>query len=601
MKKRLVEKQISLAILAVATLALFSALAAFNNILARNHRNGAREEMKIGREGAMRAVAERRKRAELVAGLIASESESAGEPLADLYGGDMERIGKLLLESGLNLAGIADIDGVVGRQYENIVGNGAIEVRRNEPIFLSPLFKKAIKGDVVSGVELCLPDSICVTAYAPLYSSEGEIAEYVRVAFVMDNRFASDVSRAMGADFLLLRKGRMIAGSIPAESLSDRDVETLYNSIQYFQESGAGETRWARIGGAQYAFNAAEIRDAGGRALGASVLGRNTERLEKSREESVRAMALLSLFSLMMSWAAGRFLARGIFGPLRALHEKALSIKSGDGYSRLETNRRDEIGELAGAFNDMSDAVEARECSLKQANEEIKINQDQIIRSGHLAAIGELAAGVAHEIGNPLSAISGYAQLISRSGGDIEKVKNFAAEIEKETEFIEKIIQDLLDFSRPSAGGRESVDISQLAESAIRTASAHKSFGRVEVANNVSPALPKAHCNRKEITQALLNLLVNAAQESPAGGKVTVDAAVVGGRIVVSVADEGPGVPADVAARMFDPFFTTKPGGVGTGLGLSICFRILEKHGGSIWHENMERGARFSFSLPINK
>lgn len=597
MKKRTMENRLALSIVTVVFLVLGGALLVINYVLSENHKKSMNEEIKSGREGVLIAVTERKRRAELIADFMASEAAVSDGGIESLT---TDEIRQALSETGLSFLGVVNKDGIIQSQYERLASGGEITVRSREPVFLSPLFSESVSGKKVSGFELCYPDKICVSAYAPVVRG-GAPDGYVRAGFIIDDNFAKEVSSVSSADYVLLRNGRLIAASITPGALSDEDVEALGATIGHFQSipGGLNDILKVRLKKREFVFDASEILDHGGTPLGVRIIARDTEGLKKARAESIKLLGLLTVIGLLLSLALGRFFARGIIGPLNDLLESVMTIAGGREYPRLNISRTDEIGELAKAFDEMSDAISTREAGLVKATDEIRKNQDQIIRSGRLAAVGELAAGVAHEIGNPLSAVSGYAQLIARNSGDPEKVKKFAEQIEKETEFIEKIIQDLLDFSKPSQEKKGLYDVRDMVEGAVRTASSHKAFGNISIVITMDDELPEIFCDRKEITQVLLNLLINAAQEAPPRSVVEISVKNEKGSIIISVTDSGRGVSGSVADKIFNPFFTTKSAMDGTGLGLSVCFRILEKHGGKIWFENLEKGVRFSMSIPV--
>lgn len=600
MKKRTMENRIVLSIVTVVFVVLGGALLVINYVLSENHQKRVEEEIVSGRESVLIARTERKLRAELVVNFLAAEASQMKEGSSGISDVSIQQ---LLTDSGLSFLGIVNSDGIIEKQYERLTSNNEITIRENEPVFLNPLFMDVSEGKVVSDIELCFPDTICVTAFTPVIRKGIKSpVGYIRAGFVIDDNFAREVSGVSRTDYLLLRKGRLIADSIPPGTLSNEDIENLGDSIEYFQKTSGGmnSIQNVNLNNHEYAFEASEVMTKNGEVLAVCIIARDTQGLRQSRLESIKLLGVLAVVGLLLALMLGRFFARGIFGPLNNLLENVMSITAGNTYPRLNVKRTDEIGELAGAFDEMSTAISAREEGLLKAADEIKSNQDQIIRSGRLAAIGELAAGVAHEIGNPLSAVSGYAQLISRNSSDSAKVSEYAHQIEKETEYIEKIIQDLLDFSRPSNEIKEMHDIKEIIESAVRTASSHKAFGNISVTVDISDETKLVYCNRKEITQVLLNLLINAAQEAPPETTIIVSAKEEGGNVIISVADMGKGVSDSVADKIFNPFFTTKSAADGTGLGLSVCFRILEKHGGRIWFDNLEKGVRFSLSFPIS-
>jgi len=222
----------------------------------------------------------------------------------------------------------------------------------------------------------------------------------------------------------------------------------------------------------------------------------------------------------------------------------------------------------------------------------------QLLHSEKLASVGLLAAGVAHEIGNPLSAIGGYAQILKKKGLAEEARAEFLGAIEEQVGRIEKIIQELLAYSRPSSGARSLLSLNEVCQSLTGMLTNQNLFRGVEVVCQLDPGDPKVVMDRDHLTQILINLLVNAAQSLEGRGTITLSTRASGRQAVLRVADDGPGIPAQAADRIFDPFFTTKPVGQGTGLGLSICHRIVEGESGSIRLVGPGPGAVFEVVLP---
>jgi two-component system, NtrC family, sensor kinase len=222
----------------------------------------------------------------------------------------------------------------------------------------------------------------------------------------------------------------------------------------------------------------------------------------------------------------------------------------------------------------------------------------RLLQAEKMAAVGQLAGGVAHEINNPLGGILAFAQLMSqdeRSESDRESLRL----IQDAAIRAKRIVESLLRFSRRSRDDeRGEVDLAKVAEDALFLMSSQMRNGKVEVVRDLSPALAVGNAN--QLQQILVNLLVNAVQAVGGEGRIMVTTgAAANGRVHAVVSDSGPGVPAELQGRIFEPFFTTKPEGQGTGLGLSICYRIAEEHGGSIHYEPAPGGgASFVVEIP---
>jgi two-component system NtrC family sensor kinase len=232
----------------------------------------------------------------------------------------------------------------------------------------------------------------------------------------------------------------------------------------------------------------------------------------------------------------------------------------------------------------------------KDVTEEREVTR-RLLQAEKMAAVGQLAGGVAHEINNPLGGILAFAQLMlqdERPEADREYLKL----IQDAAVRAKRIVESLLRFSRrPRDDERGEVDLARLAEDALFLMQSQMK-GQVEIVRELEPALTNGNGN--QIQQIIVNLLVNALQAIGNKGRITIGAGPgQPGRVQLAVSDDGPGVPPEIAGRIFEPFFTTKPEGQGTGLGLSICYRIAEEHGGSIHYEPApEGGASFVLDFP---
>jgi two-component system sensor histidine kinase HydH len=234
---------------------------------------------------------------------------------------------------------------------------------------------------------------------------------------------------------------------------------------------------------------------------------------------------------------------------------------------------------------------------------EIKRLEEKVRRSEKLAAVGKLAAGVAHEIRNPLSSIRGFAQFLRHALAERPKDREYAEIMVKEVDRMNKVVTDLLTFARPLKTELTFTDFQELLEHVLRLVQADAQRRGVEIHKNISEDLPGIDLDANQMTQCLLNLTLNALQVLDAGGNIEVGATMAAdySRLLIWVEDDGSGIPAEDLDKIFDPFFTTRE--QGTGLGLAIVHTIVENHNGEIRVESpvpeKNKGTRFTISIPV--
>lgn len=346
----------------------------------------------------------------------------------------------------------------------------------------------------------------------------------------------------------------------------------------------------------------------------------------------------------------GWLIGKVAIGPMVRISRGAEALAAGAYDTRVQVQGPREIVALAAAFNSMAERIqtavrkqEEHLAELERANWELISTQREMVRVEKLASVGQLAAGIAHEIGNPLSAILGYASILLREEKDPE-AQQYLGHIEKETERIQRIIMGLLEFSRPRDVQVEELRVNELVKSTIDLVTPQQILRHVVVQTSLTDQDPLISGDSHQLQQVLINILINAAQAMEGRGELEVrtestvlqagegtvprrraadfrrraadsqgedyaamrssfpDAPFLkeGDRAVaITIKDSGGGIPPEIADRIFDPFFTTKATGEGTGLGLAIAHGIIEAHGGRLWLENPEGGgAMFTVLLP---
>jgi two-component system NtrC family sensor kinase len=229
--------------------------------------------------------------------------------------------------------------------------------------------------------------------------------------------------------------------------------------------------------------------------------------------------------------------------------------------------------------------------------------EQQLHLAGRLAAVGQLAAGVAHELNNPLSAVQGFAQLLAQRSNLDEATKGDIETIYREAQRATKITGNLLSFARKYTPEKRLISVNEALEQSLELHAYRMRVNNVEVVTQLDPDLPKTMADFHQMQQVFVNITTNAEQavtEVRGKGRVVVKTKRVGNMIRVTFTDDGPGIPDDILKSVFDPFFTTKDVGKGTGLGLSICYGIVREHGGRMYAKSdTGKGASFVVEIPI--
>ncbi|KPJ61927.1 MAG: hypothetical protein AMJ42_00580 [Deltaproteobacteria bacterium DG_8] len=338
-------------------------------------------------------------------------------------------------------------------------------------------------------------------------------------------------------------------------------------------------------------------------------------------ENMVNFQRMVVLFTISTAFAfiifGSLLLTRYLVKPLERLIRATEGITKGYFPQDLEPTGRNEIGTLSASLSRMADRLRKdREQIaqyiqfLEESNSQLKKAQDEVLRSEKLASLGKLAAGIAHEIGNPIGIILGYIGVLRHTMNQQEGNRDTLKRIENEIMRIDKIIRELLHFSHPGKVSLHPIQINPLIEEASSLISHQKAFHSIKLELDLKENLPLILADEQQFQQVMINLFINAMDAMPNGGKLTITAEQYSNAkdisttpsntsgVKIIVRDTGKGIKREHLNRIFDPFFTTKEPGKGTGLGLSVCLRIIESFRGTISVESSpEKGTTFTIIL----
>jgi signal transduction histidine kinase len=281
--------------------------------------------------------------------------------------------------------------------------------------------------------------------------------------------------------------------------------------------------------------------------------------------------------------------------PMVELQQKIAQLGSGDlSVSVSFAHRNDEIGDLGRNFNHMVEQLR------ENRNEIERLHRTQMSRAEHMATLGEMATGLAHEIRNPLAGIAGVIEIIGRDLPATSPARSVLKDVRQEIARINRIVTDLLQTARPHPPQVRKSDLNTTVEHAVMLGRQQALSKSTEITLRKDPSLPEVEHDSDRIHQVLLNLLLNALQAIDASGKIAVTVELRGKNAVIEVADNGRGIAPDHLPNIFRPFYTTK--GDGTGLGLSLARRIVEDHQGRIQvTSTVGKGTTFAVILPLQR
>lgn len=343
--------------------------------------------------------------------------------------------------------------------------------------------------------------------------------------------------------------------------------------------------------------------------LGAREIQSFTENLSKKERAEIGKVLrqsmiylVLGLFTIiLMGTLFNLKLANSIARPIRRLEKITKKVAQGDFSEAIEVTGKDEISSLESSFNQMEEKLKYAMDSLELTVEKLQEKQAQLVEAEKLAAIGKLAAGVAHEINNPLTAVLTFSSLMLEQMPADDPRHDRLRMIVKETNRARNIVRQVLSFAKESPLKTVQININQPVTEILDALIAQEAFQDIELSLDLSDNLPEIYIDPVQVGQVVLNILLNAAHAITPPGKIHVATKVADKFVELIISDTGKGIPEEHFKKIFDPFFTTKDKTKGTGLGLAVSYGIIKKHGGDIEVKSaLDKGSTFIVRLPLH-
>jgi len=353
-----------------------------------------------------------------------------------------------------------------------------------------------------------------------------------------------------------------------------------------------------------------------GKTIGGVTVSSSLDSIYQSIRQSERLVLFYIILDTIILAIVGIYLlSRIVVTPIHRLLKMTERYREEDIITPMTEDSGNEIGNLSRSLSNMLQRLDENKkelkrhiSSLEKANADLKRAQDEIIQSEKLASVGRLAAGIAHEIGNPLGIILGYLELIRKVEVTADEKNDFLNRIESEITRINVIIRQLLDFSRPAGGKKEENRIHGLISETVSMLKPHPLMEGINILMDFNAERDMALSDSGQLQQVFLNIIMNSAdvlnEGSPAdcngSNNIIIRTDNNDDSIEIRITDNGPGVDGDKIHHIFDPFYTTKEPGKGTGLGLSVSYMIIEAQGGTIHAESARgKGMSIIINLPV--
>jgi two-component system, NtrC family, sensor kinase len=377
-----------------------------------------------------------------------------------------------------------------------------------------------------------------------------------------------------------------------ARALGTRVMEKVYNQVLLEGEPWIGR---AYVVNNWYISAYEPIENINHQRIGILYVGVSEQKYTDIKREAIIIFLAITILGALVSMALSYYVARRISGPINRLVSASREVAHGNLDAKVQARSNDELGELATSFNTMAAALKQRDEKLKE------YTTSKIRESERLAIIGQLAAGVAHELNNPLQGIVSYSHLVLETMPNEEWSRTNIEKIVIQANRCRDIVRGLLDFSRQRQIEKRLYDINMVLKECVSLLENQALFHNIKITTNLDPKLPLVVFDPSQIERVFMNIIINAAEAMDGNGKLLINTRLNPDENVaeISFKDTGPGISQENLEKIFSPFFTTKDPGHGTGLGLAISYGIVKEHKGTISVQSeIGAGATFTVKLP---
>ena len=339
------------------------------------------------------------------------------------------------------------------------------------------------------------------------------------------------------------------------------------------------------------------LRDRGGRIVGMLGVGLLERKFIDLRTRTLLIFFGVTILGMWLVLLLSNFAANQITRPVNYLVKVSQRISEGDFSVNVRVDSRDELGALEKAFNAMTTALKERDEALHRQT------QRKLMRSEKLAALGRMAAGIAHEVNNPLTGVLMHGHFLLKRFSEDDPGHEDARVVVEETTRCRDLLRNLLDFSRENMPQKRLAHVNRCITRTVSMVEKQILLNRVHIKLDLREDVPETMMDANQIEQVIMNLLLNAAEATAGGGTISLSTSfdAPDRTIVITVSDTGCGISPENLDKVFDPFFTTREVGQGTGLGLAVCYGIVRKHNGRIQvHSQPGQGTCFTIRIPVD-
>jgi two-component system NtrC family sensor kinase len=432
---------------------------------------------------------------------------------------------------------------------------------------------------------------LALTGVYPVRDQKGQVIGAVLSAYLFNNDFTlvDRIKEVAGVDTATIFLGDLRVSTNVLTEEGKRAVGTRISLPvrEVVLEQGKDYVGRAYVVKEWFITRYEPLRDQRGEVIGSLYVGARESSFLHLVNNFNKRVALIACVCILLAGIIAVPIARLIMRPLDSLVRANRRLADGDMTVRVEVLGKGELAILGRSFNTMVETLYR--------------TQQELLHKENLASMGQLAAGVAHEINNPLGTILLFAEVVNKELAADDPRRDDLKMIINETIRCRKIVSDLLNFARQQEVLAQECDVQDLLEQVIEGVSRQERFKPVQFIRRFSPQRPTIEADPAQLMQVFVNLLDNAADAMPAGGTITISTRLIDNqRLEVQVSDTGRGISEENMGKLFTPFFTTKPVGKGTGLGLSIVYGIIKMHRGQITVSSQAgQGTTFTVTLPV--